>query len=274
MIRNLTRGAAHANRNRLLPVRRNTFRILHIAHQPHHRQSRASHTRAHPYATHSRHPAHTHRHRPREPTPARSRGPKTPDHHHHHSRPLPARIAPRARRAAPARTFEISYSKRNTPSGDAGSTSPAPAGVLRTATRRRGAASTARHRRAAAGATAAWRGPRTARGAVAVVVILVVVIVVNIASCARARVASSSSKSMRLRPSVQTSCAKMRIRARFARRLRRERASRGENVRIAFDRRGRRRALTARRATVARLRVRRWIYHCDGICFSVVIIGR
>ena len=205
MIRNLTRGAAHANRNRLLPVRRNTFRILHIAHQPHHRQSRASHTRAHPYATHSRHPAHTHRHRPREPTPARSRGPKTPDHHHHHSRPLPARIAPRARRAAPARTFEISYSKRNTPSGDAGSTSPAPAGVLRTATRRRGAASTARHRRAAAGATAAWRGPRTARGAVAVVVILVVVIVVNIASCARARVASSSSKSMRLRPSVQTS---------------------------------------------------------------------
>ena len=148
----------------------------------------------------------THRHRPRETTPARSRGPKTPDHHHR-SQPLPRASLPAPTRAAPARTFEISYSKRNTPSGDAGSTSPAPAGVLRTATRRRGAASTtARHRRAAAGATAAWRGPRTARGAVAVVVILVVVVVVvNIASCARARVASASSKSLRLRPSVQTS---------------------------------------------------------------------
>jgi len=137
----------------------------------------------------------THRHRPRETTPARSRGPKTPDHHHR-SQPLPRASLPAPARAAPARTFEISYSKRNTPSGDADSTSPAPAGVLRTATRRRGAASTARHRRAAAGATVAWRGPRTAREAVAVIVIVVVVVVVVnivVVVCARARVASAPS---------------------------------------------------------------------------------
>ena len=176
----------------------------------------------------------THRHRPRETTPARSRGPKTPDHHHR-SQPLPRASLPAPTRAAPARTFEISYSKRNTPSGDADSTSPAPAGVLRTATRRRGAASTARHRRAAAGATVAWRGPRTAREAVAVIVIVVVVVVVVniVVVCVRARVWRR-----RRRCGVfQTSCVKMRIRARVADRPRREREGHRERAYIAFDRR-------------------------------------
>lgn len=272
MIRNLTRGAAHANRNRLLPVRRNTFRILHIAHQPHHRQSRASHTRAHPYATHSRHPAHTHRHRPREPTPARSRGPKTPDHHH--SRPLP-----RASLLAPAAPRPHAPLKYHTPSETPRAATPArrrprqpaccaPPRDVAAPHRRRGivAPPPAPPRRGAVRAPRAGPWPWSSSSS-----------------------SSSSSTSRRVRARVwrrrrrgrcgcaqvfRHQCAKMRIRARFARRLRRERASRGENVRIAFDRRGRRRALTARRATVARLRVRRWIYHCDGICFSVVIIGR